>query len=103
MGPSDLEFRYHVDRPLAQLHEALANDVAEWRAAGYPSSKYAAISEILDFARDPETSSLRYLRAHQLAALETYWYELPAPKDATSVAVKIIDMLGEEVLTVENV
>lgn len=30
-------------------------------------------------------------------------YELPAPKDKTKVAVKIIDMLGEEVLVTEEV
>ena len=30
-------------------------------------------------------------------------YELPAPKGKTTVAVKIIDMLGEEVLVTESV
>lgn len=30
-------------------------------------------------------------------------YEIPAPTDETTVAVKIIDMLGEEVLTTETV
>ncbi|HEY2825801.1 MAG TPA: hypothetical protein VGI83_09670, partial [Gemmatimonadales bacterium] len=56
------------------LHERLAPKVADWRAAGYPSDAYPAIGEILDWARDSETSQLRYLRAPQLAALETYWY-----------------------------
>ncbi len=35
--------------------------------------------------------------------LVTGRYELPAPADETTVAVKIVDMLGEEVLVVENV
>jgi predicted nucleic acid-binding protein len=30
-------------------------------------------------------------------------YELPAPKGETTVAVKIVDMLGEEVLVTEEV
>ena len=30
-------------------------------------------------------------------------YELPAPRDTTTVAVKIIDMLGEEVLVSREV
>ena len=30
-------------------------------------------------------------------------YELPAPEGETTVAVKIIDMLGEEVLVTESV
>jgi hypothetical protein len=30
-------------------------------------------------------------------------YELPAPTGKTTVAVKIIDMLGEEVLTVREI
>jgi hypothetical protein len=30
-------------------------------------------------------------------------YELPAPKDTTTVAVKMVDMLGEEILVVESV
>ena len=30
-------------------------------------------------------------------------YELPAPADATTVAVKIIDMLGEELLEIHDV
>lgn len=30
-------------------------------------------------------------------------YELPAPKSPTTVAVKIVDMLGEEVLAIERV
>jgi len=30
-------------------------------------------------------------------------YELPAPDGSTTVAVKIIDMLGEEVLVTEKI
>lgn len=35
--------------------------------------------------------------------LVTGRYELPAPRDRTTVALKIIDMLGEEVLSVHTV
>lgn len=66
---------------MAELHEALAARVAKWRADGYPSA-YPAIAEILEYAIAdeqegrpfPATGSLRYLRAAQLRALETYWY-----------------------------
>jgi hypothetical protein len=64
-----------------ELHEELADRVAAWRAAGYPSA-YPTIGEILEYAVEseeldkpfPESGSLRYLRAPQLRALETYWY-----------------------------
>jgi hypothetical protein len=58
------------------LHEALAAKVDDWRAAGYPS-EVAALAEILQFATeggDGGPAQLRYLRAAQLRALETYWY-----------------------------
>ncbi|HEX5314518.1 MAG TPA: DEAD/DEAH box helicase family protein, partial [Gammaproteobacteria bacterium] len=57
------------------LHEAIADKVAVWRAEGYPHSHSPAISEILDYAwADDERRELRYLRAAQFRALETYWY-----------------------------
>jgi hypothetical protein len=65
-----------------ELHEALATRVAGWRADGYPSGRFPAIAEILNFAIEnedpaapfPATGNLRYLRAAQLRALEVYWY-----------------------------
>jgi type III restriction enzyme len=64
-----------------QLHEELSDRVTEWRTAGYPCD-YPAIREILEYAVQneelgqpfPASGSLRYLRAPQLRALETYWY-----------------------------
>jgi hypothetical protein len=51
------------------------------REAGYPSET-PALAEILDFAVEgvepdapwPRSGQLRFLRAAQLRALETYWY-----------------------------
>jgi hypothetical protein len=64
-----------------ELHEELADRVAAWRAASYPCA-YPTIGEILEYAVEneelgkpfPDSGSLRYLRAPQLTALETYWY-----------------------------
>ncbi|MBI3746460.1 MAG: DEAD/DEAH box helicase family protein [Chloroflexi bacterium] len=59
-----------------ELHEALASRVDAWRQAGYPSD-IPALAEILEFAIEDGDSGpghLRYLRAAQLRALETYWY-----------------------------
>jgi len=66
---------------VAELHEVLAAKVNGWRAAGYPAD-FPAVSEILEFAVEgevagqsfPASGSLRFLRAAQLRALETYWY-----------------------------
>lgn len=59
-----------------ELHVALAGRVRAWRDAGYPHDDYPAIAEILGYAVDGEgpDAPLRYLRAAQLRALETYWY-----------------------------
>lgn len=65
----------------AELHEALAANVDAWRTAGY-SSDVPALAEVLDFALEgveageawPASGRLRFLRAAQLRALETYWY-----------------------------
>lgn len=60
---------------MAHLHEALASRVEEWRRTGCPCDDYPAIAEILAFAlEDEEQRRLRYLRAAQFRALETYWY-----------------------------
>jgi type III restriction enzyme len=58
---------------VAHLHQLLQDRVTEWRAAGYPHENYPAIAEVLGFQRD-DAGSLRFLRAPQLRALETYWY-----------------------------
>ena len=59
---------------MGHLHQVLAREVDKWRKAGYPSPDYPAIAEIFEWARDPDTGTLRFLRAPQLRALETYWY-----------------------------
>ena len=59
---------------MEQLHHRLGARVAEWRSQGYACDEYPAIAEILEWARDPETGGLRYLRSPQLRALEVYWY-----------------------------
>ena len=64
-----------------ELHEALAAKVDAWHDVGYPSD-VPALAEILDFAVEgvepgepwPHSGQLRFLRAAQLRALETYWY-----------------------------
>lgn len=56
------------------LHDRLAGDVARWRAAGYPHDTNPAIAEILDWARGADETNVRFLRAPQVHALETYWY-----------------------------
>lgn len=67
---------------MADLHEALSQRVAEWRAAGYPHEDFPAVGEILHYAIEgeapdapfPQSGALRFLRVPQLRALETYWY-----------------------------
>ncbi|MGD8626840.1 MAG: restriction endonuclease subunit R, partial [Anaerolineae bacterium] len=59
---------------MTHLYELIQQKVSAWRDAGYPCADYPAIAEILDYATLPETSTLRFLRAAQLRALETYWY-----------------------------
>lgn len=58
---------------MSHLYQHLAVLVEKWRSSDYKSD-FPAIAEILDWARDPETGHLRYLRAAQFHALETYWY-----------------------------
>lgn len=59
---------------MAHLHQRIATAVDAWRAASYPCDAHPSIAEILEFARETETGHLRFLRAPQLRALETYWY-----------------------------
>jgi len=59
---------------MTTLHERLAAKVAAWRGAEYPCEKHPAVGEILEWARDSDSGHLRFLRAPQLHALETYWF-----------------------------
>src|SRR3990167_5143733 len=59
---------------MIHLHQLIASRVDAWRAAGYTVNDYPAIAEIFEWARDPDTGILRFLRAPQVRALETYWY-----------------------------
>ena len=56
------------------LYTLLAPKVEAWRAAGYPSTDYPAIAEILNYAWLTPHSQPRYLRLAQIRAIETYWY-----------------------------
>ena len=55
------------------LYEDLAVKVADWRQKKYLHDQFPAISEIIQWAVNPDVSSFR-LRQPQLRALETYWY-----------------------------
>ncbi len=55
------------------LYETLAVKVTDWRQNKYFHDPYPAISEIIQWAVNPDVSSFR-LRQPQLRALETYWY-----------------------------
>jgi hypothetical protein len=59
---------------MAHLHELLADRVAGWREAGYPSEAHPTIAEILDYGILPNLQTPRFLRWPQIRALETYWY-----------------------------
>lgn len=59
---------------MSHLHEVIAREVGQWRKDGYSSPDYPGIAEIFEWASDPETGTLRFLRTPQLRALETYWY-----------------------------
>lgn len=56
------------------LHRQIAARVEEWRSRGYACEEYPAIAEIMEWALEPESGNLRFLRRAQLQALETYWY-----------------------------
>ncbi len=59
---------------MPSLYEVIAERVKNWRGGGYPCEQFPAIGEIMEYQTDPESGHLRYLRAPQLRALETYWY-----------------------------
>jgi hypothetical protein len=56
------------------LYEVVQERVAAWRSEGYRCPEYPILAEILEYARLPESDTLRFLRRPQLRALETYWY-----------------------------
>jgi type III restriction enzyme len=60
-------------KSLMYLYEALAMKVTDWLKNQYPIKQFTAIAEILEWARNPDTSTFK-LREPQLRALETYWY-----------------------------
>ncbi|MGE3276591.1 MAG: nucleotidyltransferase domain-containing protein [Vicinamibacterales bacterium] len=66
------------------LHERLRQDVLAWRASGWAHDAYPAIAEVLEWTQGSEGNP-RFLRAPQLAALETYWY-LRLVRDTAHVA-----------------
>jgi len=58
---------------MSHLHQAVGELVNEWREAGYRSD-FPTIAEVFEWTQDDETGRLRFLRAPQFRALETYWY-----------------------------
>jgi hypothetical protein len=59
---------------MLQLFQRIGAATDAWREAGYPCPEHPAVAEVLEWSRDAEAGFLRYLRAPQLRALETYWY-----------------------------
>lgn len=90
------------------LHQAIQSKVNAWREAGYPSPDYPAVAEILEYATLPLDDGQVFAIALSDAParkddLVLGRYELPASAGPTTVAVKIVDMLGEEVLATATV
>jgi type III restriction enzyme len=59
------------------LHQAIANEVTEWRAGDFAVEEFPAIAEILEHqvvVNDAGTRESRFLRAPQMDALNTYWW-----------------------------
>ncbi len=54
------------------LIERLRSEVADWRSANFPHGEYPAISEVFEWAAEPEGAGF-HLRIPQLRALEVYW------------------------------
>lgn len=57
-----------------QLTQGLPENVAAWRAAGYPHDNCPAIAEVLDWLSGRDAGQPPFLRIPQVRALETYWY-----------------------------
>ena len=90
-----------------ELHEALAAKVDAWCEAGYPSDS-PALAEILDYAVEdvepgapwPRSGRLRFLRAAQLRALETYWYLRVVEQSRGRARTAPIPLIREPLATV---
>lgn len=60
---------------MSHLYQQISERTRLWREAGYPSGKFPAISEILQYQTIDEAGrNLRFLRPPQFRALEIYWY-----------------------------
>jgi hypothetical protein len=77
-----------------QLYEALSMHVAAWRGEGYQHADCPVIGEILEWARQPDVPE----KKNDLVLGK---YVVEAAKGST-LAVKLTDMLGEEVLVVKE-
>ena len=73
-------FALYRDPKLQSLFEKLHDDVLAWRKSGYGGTDCPLIGEILAWqmrpgsAVDDPNPQLKFLRAPQFLALETYWY-----------------------------
>jgi hypothetical protein len=89
ISPTVVE-RLEMDTPLFKAH------IPDWRAM--------VDVVMIDTAYDGEVFNIALSdvpgRKNDLVVGR---YELPAPEEETTVAVKIVDMLGEEVLVTEKV
>lgn len=74
------------------LHQVIQSKVSAWRQAGYLGPDHPAVAEILEYATIPLDDGGALGRC-----------ELPAPAGPTTVAVKIMDILGEHVLATATV
>jgi len=88
---------------MTYLYQALTQRVDAWRAANYPCEGFPAIREILEFAtEDGEATQVFNVALADVPErkqdLVNGQYELPAPPAGSTAAVKIIDMLGEELI-----
>ena len=62
---------------MPHLHQAIASQVADWRASDFAVADFPAIAEILEYqvvVNDAGTRESRFLRAPQIEALNTYWW-----------------------------
>lgn len=57
----------------ANLYQQLSEQVNVWRGKKYPAEQFPTISEILEWAKNPDGSGFQ-LRPPQVRALETYWH-----------------------------
>jgi predicted RNase H-like nuclease len=91
---------------MLSLHHQLSARVAEWRDADYPSDAFPAIAELLEWSRIPESGELRYALAdvpERKQDLVEGRYQIDVAGKPATVAVRITDVLGEEILVVREV